>query len=80
MRLEGRGFPRPGYDIVHEGEVVGTVTSGTVSPSLGSGIAMGYVPVELAKPGTRLQIDLRGRPVDALVQRPPFYTGGSIKR
>jgi glycine cleavage system aminomethyltransferase T len=41
---------------------------------------MGYVPVELAKPGTRLQIDLRGRPVDALVQRPPFYTGGSIKR
>ncbi len=80
MRLEGRGFPRPGYDIVHEGEVVGTVTSGTVSPSLGSGIAMGYVPVELAKPDTRLQIDLRGRPVDALVQRPPFYTGGSIKR
>jgi aminomethyltransferase len=80
MRLEGRGFPRPGYDIVHEGEVVGTITSGTVSPSLGSGIAMGYVPVELAKPDTRLQIDLRGRPVDALVQRPPFYTGGSIKR
>ena len=80
MRLEGRGFPRPGHDIVHEGEVVGTVTSGTVSPSLGSGIAMGYVPVELAKPDTRLQIDLRGRPVDALVQRPPFYTGGSIKR
>ncbi len=80
MRLEGRGFPRPGYDIVHEGEVVGTVTSGTVSPSLGSGIAMGYVPVDLAKPDTRLQIDLRGRPVDALVQRPPFYTGGSIKR
>ena len=80
MRLEGRGFPRPGYDIVHEGGVVGTVTSGTVSPSLGSGIAMGYVPVELSKPDTRLQIDLRGRPVDALVQRPPFYTGGSIKR
>ncbi len=80
MRLEGRGFPRPGYDIVHEREVVGTVTSGTVSPSLGSGIAMGYVPVDLAKPDTRLQIDLRGRPVDALVQRPPFYTGGSIKR
>jgi aminomethyltransferase len=80
MRLEGRGFPRPGYDIVHEGEVVGTVTSGTVSPSLGSGIAMGYVPVDLAKPDTRLQIDLRGRLVDTLVQRPPFYTGGSIKR
>ncbi|MDH3271627.1 MAG: glycine cleavage system aminomethyltransferase GcvT [Gemmatimonadota bacterium] len=80
LRLTGRGFPRPGYDIVRDGSVVGTVTSGTVSPTLGYGIALGYVPTELAKPGTALQIDARGRLVDAVTQRPPFYTEGSIKR
>ena len=80
MRLEARGFPRPGYDVRHEGEVVGNVTSGTVSPTLGVGVAMGYVPTELSKPGTGLQIDVRGRLIDVVVQRPPFYTGGSIKR
>jgi aminomethyltransferase len=80
MRLEAKGFPRPGYDVKHDGEVVGNVTSGTVSPSLGIGVAMGYVPTELAKPGTALHIDVRGRPVDAVVQRSPFYTDGSIRR
>ena len=80
IRLTGKGFPRPGYDVVSEGEVVGTVTSGTVSPSLGYGIALGYVPISLSKPDTVLQIDARGRLVDAVVQRPPFYTEGSIRR
>ena len=80
IRLEAKGFPRPGYDVKHEGEVVGNVTSGTVSPSLGVGVAMGYVPTELCKPGTALQIDVRGRLTDAVVQRSPFYTDGSIKR
>jgi len=80
MRLEARGFPRPGYDVRHADEVVGNVTSGTVSPSLGIGVAMGYVPTELSQPGTGLQIDVRGRLVDVTVQRSPFYTAGSIKR
>ena len=80
MRFEARGFPRPGYDVRHADEVVGNVTSGTVSPSLGIGVAMGYVPTELSKPGTGLQIDVRGRLVDVTVQRLPFYTAGSIKR
>ncbi|MBT7504337.1 MAG: glycine cleavage system aminomethyltransferase GcvT, partial [Gemmatimonadales bacterium] len=43
LRLEGRGFPRPGYEVLSDGEVVGQLTSGTVSPSLGFGVAMGYV-------------------------------------
>jgi len=80
MRLTGKGFPRPGYDVVSNGEVVGTVTSGTVGPSLGYGIALGYVPTELSKPDTEVQIDARGRLLDAVVQRPPFYSEGSIKR
>ena len=80
MRLTGKGFPRPGYDVVSGGDVVGTVTSGTVSPTLGYGIALGYVPAALSKADTELQIDARGRLVDAVVQRPPFYTEGSIER
>ena len=80
LRLTGKGFPRPGYDVVSNGEVVGHVTSGTVSPTLGYGVALGYVPVELSKAGTEVQVDARGRLVDAIVQRPPFYTEGSIRR
>jgi aminomethyltransferase len=60
--------------------VVGSVTSGTVSPTLGYGIALGYVPTTLAEPDTEVQIDARGKLLDAVVQRTPFYTDGSIKR
>jgi aminomethyltransferase len=80
LTVSGRGFPRPGYAILSTGERVGIVTSGTVSPSLGIGIAMGYVPSELATPGTGLEIDARGRMLGAVVVRPPFYTEGSIRR
>lgn len=80
LRLTDRGFPRPGYDILVGDDVVGRVTSGTVSPTLGYGIALGYVPTDLSKGGTELRIDARGRSVGAVVQRPPFYTEGSIKR
>ena len=80
LTVAGRGFPRPGYPILSGGETIGRVTSGTVSPSLGIGIAMGYVESEKATPGTRLEIDARGRALDAVVVRPPFYTQGSIRR
>jgi aminomethyltransferase len=80
LRLTDKGFPRAGYPIVHEDETVGLLTSGTVSPTLGYGIGMGRVPVEIAAPGTELAIDIRGKRVSATVTRPPFYTEGSVKR
>jgi aminomethyltransferase len=80
LLLGERAFPRHGYDVLAAGERVGVVTSGTLSPSLGRGIALAYVPPELAKPGTALQVDARGRALDAVVTRPPFYTAGSIRR
>lgn len=80
IRCTQRGFPRPGYPIVHAGEQVGTVTSGVASPSLGEGVALGYVPVELARSGTDIGILIRGRTIAARTQRPPFYTNGSIRR
>lgn len=78
--LGERAFPRHGYGILADGEPVGEVTSGTLSPSLGIGVAMGYVPAQRAAPGTKLQVDARGRSLDAVVTRPPFYTQGSIRR
>ena len=80
FRLHDRGFPRPGYAMVSDGEEVGTVTSGTASPSLGFGVGMAYVRPDLAKPGTRLHVRIRNKELEAEVQRPPFYKDGSIKR
>jgi aminomethyltransferase len=78
--LEERGFPRPGYALRLGGADVGAVTSGTVSPTLGEGIGMGYVPAALAEPGTHIEVDLRGRAARARVVRPPFHTHGSLRR
>ena len=80
IRLEERGFPRSGYPLVVDGEEVGTVTSGTLSPSLEQGIAMGYLPTEMAAPGTQVHVRIRNRDVPAVVERPPFYKDGSIRR
>jgi aminomethyltransferase len=67
--------PRPGYPILKPGDStnLGTVASGTQSPSLGAGIGMGYVPVEFAKPQTPIEIEIRGRRSEAQVVPKPFY-------
>ena len=80
IRLVERGFPRPGYELVGGGEVVGKVTSGVHSPSLGVGIALGRLRSDAARPGAEIGVRIRGRAVAGVVQRPPFYTGGSIRR
>jgi aminomethyltransferase len=80
IRLTERGFPRPGYAIVHAGNEVGSVTSGTVSPTLGYGIALGYVPAELASPDTEIGIRIRDKLIPGAVARLPFYTEGSVRR
>jgi len=80
LTLTERGFPRPGYEVLEGDRPVGVVTSGTVSPSLGIGIAMAWVPARLAGVGTELVISLRGKPASARVVKAPFYTDGSIRR
>ena len=80
IRLTRRGFPRPGYPLVYEGDDVGTVTSGVASPSLGAGVALGYLPAAAARPGSEVGVRIRGRVIPGVTQRPPFYTLGSIRR
>ncbi len=71
--LEGKAFPRPGYKIFEGTEEIGAVTSGTISPSMGIPIALGYVPRRLSKPGNRVEIEIRGKRFGANVVKPPFY-------
>lgn len=68
-----KGIPRHGYDIVDaEGNKIGIVTSGTMSPYLKIGIGMGYVKPELTKVGTELFIQIRNRNLKARVIKTPF--------
>ena len=73
LNIRDRAIPRAGYAILHDGERVGKVTSGTMSPTLERPIALGYVPPDLATPGTSIAIDIRGRSVEAEVAALPFY-------
>ena len=68
-----RGIPRHGYELVTaEGDKIGIVTSGTMSPTRKIGIGMGYVKPEYSKGGTEICIDMRGRKLKAVVVKPPF--------
>lgn len=74
FELVGKGIPRHDYEIVDaEGNVIGKVTSGTQSPTLGIGIGMGYVPVALAAEGSQIFIRIRKNDVEAKVVKTPFY-------
>lgn len=72
------GIPRHGFIVLHEGEAIGKVASGTFSPTLGHGIATAYVPVALAEEGTRLEVEIRRKVVPALVTKPPFVKQTSL--
>lgn len=56
-----------------DSSVIGRVTSGTMAPSLGKAIGMGYVPVAMSSPGTDIFINIRNKPVAATVVKTPFY-------
>ncbi len=68
----GPGIPRQGNP-VHTEVGEGVVTSGTLSPCLDTGIGMGYVPLAAAEPGTRIEVDVRGKRRAAEVREKPLY-------
>jgi len=73
LKMVERGIPRKGMKIIKDDEEIGFVTSGTLSPILKVGIAMGYVSPKYSSPGTRLNISIRGRPSEAEIVDFPFY-------
>ena len=76
FELDERGIPRQGYDIVdHNGNKIGRVTSGTMSPSLGKGIGLGYVPKVFADFHSKINIQIRKKAIPATVIKLPFYKG-----
>jgi aminomethyltransferase len=73
LQLAGRNIARHDYPILQDGAAVGQVTSGTLSPTLGYPIALGYVPSALAKIGQTLEVEIRGKAYPATVVKRPFY-------
>jgi aminomethyltransferase len=71
--IDGQGIARAGNPV----EGGGVVTSGTYSPCLERGIGMAYVSAQRAEPGTRLEIDIRGKRRAAIVETKPLYRKGS---
>lgn len=73
FKMIDKGFPRHDYALKNgAGEVIGKVTSGTISPVLGIGIGMGYVTSAHAQPGSEIFVDVRGKALKAMVSKMPF--------
>ena len=73
FKMIDKGIPRHDYAIKDAaGAVIGRVTSGTISPVLGIGIGLGYVTMDLSKPGSEIFIDVRGKSLKAQVSKLPL--------
>jgi aminomethyltransferase len=74
FRMEGKGPPpRPHYSVFSNGERIGEVTSGTLSPSLNYGIGMAYLSAPHTKIGTKIEIEIRGQKFPATIEKKPLY-------
>ncbi len=73
LEMAGRHIARHGYPVILEGETVGEVTSGTLSPTLNRAVALAVVPAKLAKIGQQLEVEIRGKNYPATVVKKPFY-------
>jgi aminomethyltransferase len=72
FKLTGKGIARHGYPVLKDGARVGEVTSGTLSPNLKESIGLAWLPAALAKEGTAFDVEIRGKPVAAVVVKTPF--------
>ena len=81
FEMTGRGIARHGYPLLDpRGNQVGVCTSGGPSPTLGKNIGLGYLPVALAEVGMRFLVDCRGKSIDAVVVKTPFYKRNDPKK
>jgi aminomethyltransferase len=82
FKVAGKGIARHGYPVRPPGveKHVGEVTSGTMSPTLKEAIGLAYVPTEMSREGSPLEIEIRDRPVAAQVVKTPFVTKEAQKK
>ncbi len=73
LQMQGRNIARHDYPVLHDGQAVGVVTSGTLAPTVGHAIALAYVPTAIAQPGQEVEVEIRGKPYPATVVKRPFY-------
>lgn len=74
FEMVGRGIARHGYPLLDlDGNTVGVCTSGSPSPTLGKNIGLGYLLSSMTKVGTRFKVDCRGKLIEAVVVKTPFY-------
>ncbi len=74
FEMIGRGIARAEYEIIHDGQPIGLVTSGTPSPTLGKSIGLGYVPRAQSEVGQALAIRIRNKDVEARIVERPFLS------
>lgn len=74
FRMKEKGPPpRPHYPVFENGDPIGEVTSGTISPSLNWGVGMAYVSASRAKIGAQIDIEIRGKKFPAIIENKPLY-------
>jgi aminomethyltransferase len=73
LQMQGRNIARHGYQVLSQGKVVGEITSGTLSLTLGYPVALAYVPTALSQVGQLLEVAIRGKAYPAVVVKRPFY-------
>lgn len=78
IEMTEKAIPRSGCQIYIDNELVGRVTSGTMSPSLGKGIGIGYVNTPYTEAGIDIHVDIRGKMKKGVIIKPPFYKKGSL--
>ena len=80
VKPEGRIIAREGVKIFsEENKEIGSITSGTFGPSVNVPIAMGYVKINFSKPGTKVQLEIRGKKYKALISELPFYKKNYVR-
>jgi glycine cleavage system T protein (aminomethyltransferase) len=79
LEATGRGIPREGYRVLQGEAEVGQVTSGALSPTTGKSVSLARVRQEVAAVGTRLQVEVRGQPVEVVVAKRPFYKNPALR-
>ncbi len=79
LRLETKRAARRHDHVLHEGQLIGEVTSGSLAPSLKTAVAMAYLDADFCTPGQQVTLSVRGKELNAQVTKLPFYQQGTAR-